>query len=118
MSARPLEEGSIVLFGRYEQDGNLENGTEPIEWIVLGSDDNGMLLLSRYVLDCVPYKNDDERISWDKCNLRNWMNNDFYNIAFADSEKKAITLSSSYTLYEGISPLIILQNIQSIISPK
>lgn len=27
--------GSIVTFGRYEQDGNPDNGQEKIEWIVL-----------------------------------------------------------------------------------
>ena len=31
-----LEKGDSFLFGKYEQDGNIENGPEPIEWIVLG----------------------------------------------------------------------------------
>ena len=31
--------GSIVTFGRCEQDGNEENGPEEIEWIVLDAKD-------------------------------------------------------------------------------
>ena len=30
-----MNTGSIVTFGRYEQDGNSDNGGEKIEWIVL-----------------------------------------------------------------------------------
>ena len=37
---QPPETGSIVTFGRYEQDGNEENGPEPIEWTVLDVDGN------------------------------------------------------------------------------
>ena len=32
-----LEKDDSFLFGKYEQDGNTENGPEPIEWIVLGT---------------------------------------------------------------------------------
>ena len=31
--------GSIVTLGRYEQDGDKENGPEEIEWIVLDAKD-------------------------------------------------------------------------------
>ena len=31
--------GDIIQFGSYEQDGNKENGTEDIEWIVLEKSD-------------------------------------------------------------------------------
>lgn len=27
--------GDTVIFGQYEQDGNLDNGSEPIAWLVL-----------------------------------------------------------------------------------
>lgn len=42
--------GSIVAFGRYEQDGNEENGPEEIEWVVLDVQDGKVLLLSKYGL--------------------------------------------------------------------
>lgn len=41
---------STVFFGSYEQDGNTENGPEPIEWLVLEDDGETMTLLSRYIL--------------------------------------------------------------------
>ena len=36
--------GGIVTFGRYEHDGNEENGPEEIEWIVLDVQDGKVLL--------------------------------------------------------------------------
>ena len=47
--------GGIVTFGRYEQDGNEENGPEGIEWIVLDVQDGKVLLLSKYGLEVKPY---------------------------------------------------------------
>ena len=46
-----------VFFGKYEQDGDLSNGPEDIEWIVLDIDENNneALLLSKYVIDVKPY---------------------------------------------------------------
>ena len=46
--------GDIITFGEYEQDGNIINGKEPIEWIVADSNDGNYLLVSRYILDCKP----------------------------------------------------------------
>ena len=40
--------GDIITFGHYEQDNNLDNGAEPIEWIVLDVQDGKALLLSKY----------------------------------------------------------------------
>ena len=49
---------NIVTFGHYEQDNDLSNGPEEIEWIVLDFDekDHKALLISRYGLDAKPYK--------------------------------------------------------------
>lgn len=46
-----------VFFGKYEQDGDLSNGPEDIEWIVLDIDkkNNEALLLSKYVIDVKSY---------------------------------------------------------------
>ena len=56
----------IVTFGRYEQDGNEENGPEEIEWIVLDVKDGRSLLISRYALDTVPYHTESINITWEK----------------------------------------------------
>ena len=46
--------GSVVTFGRYEQDNDLSNGPEPIEWTVLDVRDGKSLLISRFGLECRP----------------------------------------------------------------
>ena len=46
---------ATVQFGRYEQDGDLADGPEPIEWIVLRDSGNDVLLLSAKILDSRAY---------------------------------------------------------------
>ena len=40
--------GHYVSFGSFEQDNNLNNGKEEIEWLVLAKEGNKVLLISRY----------------------------------------------------------------------
>ncbi len=82
--------GSIVAFGRYEQDGDEGNGPEPIEWIVLDVKDGRSLLVSRFALDCVPYHTKDGNITWAKYSLRKWLNGAFLQTAFTEAEREAI----------------------------
>ena len=84
--------GSIVTFGRYEQDNNIANGLEEIEWIVLDYDENDhkALLLSRYGLDAKPFNEIIGNITWEKCSLRSWMNDEFLRSAFTAEEQAAI----------------------------
>lgn len=94
----PHEENGYIVFGAYEQDGDPTNGPEPIEWEVLGSDGNGTLLISRYVLDAQRYNETDTDVTWETCTLRQWLNNDFINKAFTASEQGCIsntTISNS-----------------------
>ena len=85
-----LTVGEIVTFGTYEQDGNFGNGKEPIEWEVLSVEGNKALLISKYVLDCQPYNNEDTDVTWETCTLRTWLNNDFKNAAFSSAEQAKI----------------------------
>ncbi|MBQ6638900.1 MAG: hypothetical protein IJH82_09675 [Lachnospiraceae bacterium] len=82
--------GDIVRFGKYEQDGNDENGKEDIEWQVLKAESDRVLLVSKYALDCVPYNTEEGDETWETCSLRNWLNNDFKNAAFSTEEQKKI----------------------------
>lgn len=82
--------GEVYTFGTYEQDNNLNNGREEIEWIVLDKSDAYVLLLSRYALDCVPYHNLNTGITWENCSLRQWLNGAFINTAFSTEEQKYI----------------------------
>lgn len=81
-----------VRFGTYEQDGDLENGAEPIIWIVLEEKDGKLLLISTYILDYQDFNDTTiaRGISWENCSLREWLNNDFYNSAFSETEKQMI----------------------------
>lgn len=83
--------GDIVYFGNYEQDNRPANGKEEIEWRVLEKDaDGNMLVVSRYALDCRRYHNSVAQVTWEKCDLRQWLNNDFYSTAFTKEQKKKI----------------------------
>ena len=82
--------GQEVTFGHYEQDGDLDNGPEEIQWIVLDAQDGKSLLLSKYSLDAKPYHTTATYITWETCSLRNWLNRDFLNVAFTAEEQKAI----------------------------
>ena len=85
-----MTKGEIITFGHYEQDNNLSNGVEPIEWIVLDVQDGKALLLSRYALDAIAYHSVSDDITWENCTLRRWLNNDFRNSAFSAKEQQAI----------------------------
>ena len=85
--------GSIVTFGRYEQDNDTKNGPEEIEWIVLDVDDNKALLLSKYGLDAKQYNKAYEGVTWETCSLRSWLNDEFLKAAFTEEEQSAILLT-------------------------
>lgn len=82
--------GDIVTFGRYEQDNDVSNGPEPIEWIVLEADGKTVMLLSRYGLDCRPYHDANEAVTWESCPIRQWLNGAFLEAAFTDEEQAQI----------------------------
>lgn len=103
--------GSSVMFGNYEQDNDTANGKEEIEWIVIGKENNKVLLISKYALDCRNYSSRDvngnyyvERygVTWEKSDLREWLNNEFFAAAFSSSESKLI---SSTLLTNNNSPI-------------
>ena len=55
--------------------------------------DDKALLISKYALDCQPYDRRflaNENITWETCELRKWLNNDFIRLAFSPGEKEII----------------------------
>ena len=83
-----------ITFGSYEQDGDLSNGPEPIEWEVLSVEDGRMLVVSRYILDCQQYNSTRTDVTWETCSLREWLNGEFYNTAFTAEEQDRIVAST------------------------
>lgn len=82
--------GDTVFFGSYEQDNNTSNGKEDVEWLVLAKEDNRLLVISQYTLDCQRYNTEYANVTWENCTLRKWLNEDFLNSAFSDGEKAMI----------------------------
>lgn len=103
-----LKAGSTFNFGHYEQDNNLNNGTEPIEWLVLTIQGDRALVISKYALDAIGWTDNSgtknlediswqewiatNNITWETSLYRKWLNNDFYDLAFSDEEKDQILL--------------------------
>ena len=88
--------GTTISFGHYEQDNNSANGTEPMEWLVLdkSADGSAYFLVSRYVLELLRQNDFNQYAEWKNSALRTWMNGTFYNIAFDDSERGKIHLTT------------------------
>ena len=66
---------------------------EPIEWLVLEVNSNEALLISRYCLDRRQYHPDWIDMTWEDCDLRRWLNDDFLKDAFSPEEQSMIKLS-------------------------
>ena len=85
------EEGrATVFFGNYPQQGD---NAEPIEWLVLAEKDGQALLLSRAALASLPWHNAHDAVTWDKSDLRAWLNGEFLQAAFTENEREAILTS-------------------------
>lgn len=82
--------GSYITFGAYEQEHNSTNGKDSIEWLVLAKEDNRLLVISRYALDCKSYNTEFTDVTWETCSLRTWLNKDFLNAAFSRVEQVII----------------------------
>ena len=86
----------LVAFGHYLQEDL--SVPSPILWRVLERTDNELFLLSDLILDCRRYHGktaevtwrDAVDITWQDCDLRDWLNQEFFETAFDPSEKKYI----------------------------
>lgn len=87
------EDMQSVILGKYEQDNNETNGKEPIEWIVVDTKDNQALVVSKYIIDCQPFNEGFSECSWESSSIRKWLNNDFFNQAFNQSEQERIVMA-------------------------
>ncbi|MBQ0065613.1 MAG: hypothetical protein KBT48_07585 [Firmicutes bacterium] len=87
--------GDTIRLGSYEQDGDLENGAEPIEWIVLNDEDSKVTLISQNILELetVLTMNNEAQFfdsSWENSSERYWLNNEFIENAFTKEERDQI----------------------------
>lgn len=81
--------GDVISFGAYEQDADFFNGKEALEWIVLSKNGNEMELITKDVIESLPWDLGDV-VKWEDCKLRKWLNGSFYENAFNKQEKSLI----------------------------
>ncbi len=81
--------GQYITLGSYEQDGNTENGKEPIEWIIINNKWPTLILLSRYALDNRQISSELD-FKWVDSDLIKWLNDSFYSEAFSPDEQEMI----------------------------
>ena len=98
--------GESILFGSYEQNSILEDGKEPIEWIILNLNDTGnsAILISKYILDCYPFNGFHQNVTWETSSLRNHMNTAMLEEMFDDKELACILptyLLNSKNVFNG-----------------
>ena len=59
---------------------------ERIEWYVIAQENTRRLLLSKRVIDCLPFDERGDGVTWEECTLRSWLNDEFFNGAFSWQE--------------------------------
>lgn len=64
----------------YQNSGHEKDVT--IEWIVLDVKANVALLVSKNVLEAIPYHSEQKKVDSEKSSIRSWLNSDFFFAAF------------------------------------
>ena len=100
-----------VYFGSYWQAKNKHNAEnhegeylkEPIKWRVLEKKDGELFLMADQSLESIQYNQEVNKtnpdtgeldLSWANSDLREWLNDDFYDDAFTSAEKEDINLTT------------------------
>ncbi len=89
--------GETITFGLYEQDGDSSDGPEPIEWVVLESNDNQCMMISKKAIECGKYQDHNTVstvVTWEDSDIRKYLNADFYNNAFSLEDRNYVLLTA------------------------
>ena len=101
-----LKIGNVIRMGYYEQDGNIENNREPIEWKVISQNKRKKVALvaTVYAIETMSYgiAGDEEEytktgLNWKTAAIREWLNGEFYESNFTEEEKERIRLATNVT---------------------
>ena len=82
-----------IFFGRYEQDGDLTNGEEDIEWNIIARDNGKVLLLSKYIIESEIISNNLHLPIYDDSVVRTKLIGEYYDKFFSNEEKAIIESS-------------------------
>ena len=84
--------GSIVVFGNYP---SVTGTKQPLTWRVLFSHGGKVLLITEHSITERLYHHTHAQANWEKSDLRQWLNGEFFEDTFTESEKKVILDASS-----------------------
>lgn len=93
MNNAKVNVGDILKFGRYPQEKDPRKSAEEIAWRVLAVQGDSALIVSVMSLDAQPYHDGWADVTWEKCTLRSWLNDEFYKAAFNYWERAVIELT-------------------------
>ena len=86
-----------ITLGSFRMASNIWNvdvmdEKEDLEWEILEYSEDGKsaFVISKYVVIRQQYNKNGGKTTWEKCSLRKWLNDEFINTAFSDSEKALI----------------------------
>lgn len=91
-----------LFFGRFPQGEKGE--LQPIEWFVLKEENENKLLISKYALLCRAFHK-GYNSCWETCDLRQYLNSEFYDIAFDQSEKERIVKAKLKSYIFNFNPI-------------
>ncbi len=109
-----LTEGETIVFGAYEQDYNIANGKEDIEWIVLDVNGGKALLISKHCIDAKLFS--EASAEWESSQTREWINDTFLRIAFTNEERSLIAPSRAADGTMDTVTLLSLQETEKYLS--
>ena len=96
VNAEYVDDYAVIYGVSYERVQNEDGYTyfvyEPVRWWAIGEDTGRIVLMSENIIDTKPLADTFSAVTWDVSDLRDWLNDDFYNKAFTDNDKKHITM--------------------------
>ncbi len=88
VSSNTLGMYACIEFGHYPKDSEWQKA--PLEWLVIGDDDDSFLLITKDVIDCLPIDSQAHKTTWEDCELRTWLNSGFLDTVFSDEERASL----------------------------
>lgn len=90
-----------ITFGNYWQEDtnedyetNKEDEKLPIRWRVLSVEGNDAFLMADQAIESHPFDEEGSAVTWEKCSLRKWLNEEFIKEAFTEEEQAAIKVTT------------------------
>ena len=84
---RDYPANTIIKMGKFEQDDDLSNGPEELEWQIVKHEDGKYMLISKHILTTKAW---GKTKNWKDSIVCEWLNGEFYENTFSDEEKKHI----------------------------